>query len=295
VKRTTNASRDSLRLADFIAGHPRLVALTGAGISRGSGIPTYRDDSGNWLPAQPIRHQAFLDDVQTRQRYWTRSWYGWPIMKAAAPNPAHFALAELERRGAISLLITQNVDGLHRRAGSRRVVELHGRVDRVRCLTCDTPHSRDEVQQMLGAANRFPAAPPRARRPDGDMDIADALGDAMTLPLCRDCSGDLMPDVVFFGGSVPTERVRQCKDAVAEADALLVVGSSLMVYSGYRFCRLARDLGKPLAIANPGVTRADAFATLRLYEPAETLLAAAVARTASPGTPVSASGRDNPS
>lgn len=280
MNQTTDASRDSERLADFIAGHPRLVALTGAGISHDSGIPTYRDDSGAWTTAQPIRHQAFLDDAHTRRRYWARSWYGWPVMKAAAPNPAHRALAELERRGAISLLITQNVDGLHHRAGSQRVVDLHGRVDRVRCLACDTLHSRDEVQQMLDAANQWPAAPAQTRRPDGDMDVADALADAVSLPRCRDCSGDLKPDVVFFGGSVPIERVRQCKDAVANADALLVIGSSLMVYSGYRFCRLARELGKPLAIANPGVTRADALATLRLYQPAGPLLTAALARMA---------------
>lgn len=284
-----------MRLAEFIAGHPRLVVLTGAGISRDSGIPTYRDDSGNWLPAQPIQHQAFLDDAQTRRRYWARSWYGWPVMKAAAPNPAHFALAELERRGTISLLVTQNVDGLHRRAGSRRIVELHGRVDRVRCLACAAPHSRDEVQHMLAAANQWPAAPSQSQRPDGDMQVAGEPGHAIALPRCRDCSGDLMPDVVFFGGSVPPERVRKCKEAVAEADALLVVGSSLMVYSGYRFCRLARELGKPLAIANPGVTRADALATLRLYEPAGTLLAATLARTTANGAPFTAFGRGSPS
>lgn len=294
MNQTTDASRDSQRLADFIAGHPRLVALTGAGISRDSGIPTYRDDGGAWTTAQPIRHQAFLEDAQTRRRYWARSWYGWPVMKTAAPNPAHLALAELERRGAISLLITQNVDGLHQRAGSQRVVDLHGRVDRVRCLACDALHSRDEVQQMLGAANQWPAAPVQAQRPDGDMDVADALTAAVSLPTCRDCSGDLKPDVVFFGGNVPRERVRQCKDAVASADALLVIGSSLMVYSGYRFCRLARELGKPLAIVNPGVTRADALATLRLYRPAAPLLTEALHLGATGRAAASASGRDNP-
>ncbi|MGB1139815.1 MAG: NAD-dependent protein deacetylase [Halioglobus sp.] len=269
-------TQQSEQLAQFIAHHPRLVALTGAGISLDSGIPTYRDDSGTWLTSQPIRHQAFLDDPQIRKRYWARSWYGWPVIHAAAPNPAHLALAELERQGRLELLITQNVDGLHHRAGHQRVIDLHGLVDKVRCLECGATHSREEVQDALGAANTWPETPVQAPRPDGDMDIAGTFSDTLILPQCRDCSGDLMPDVVFFGGNVPRERVQHCKQAVADADALLVVGSSLMVYSGYRFCRLASQLGKPLAIANPGVTRADELATLRLHEPATTLLPAAV-------------------
>jgi len=159
-------------------------------------------------------------------------------------------------------------------------------VDTVRCLSCDAPHSRDEVQDALGAANAWPVKPVQALRPDGDMDIADTFSKHLALPQCRDCKGDLMPDVVFFGGNVPRERVQHCKQAVADADALLVVGSSLMVYSGYRFCRLASQLGKPLAIANPGVTRADELATLRLHEQATTLLPAAVSTLAgSPSLP----------
>lgn len=269
--------QDSDALARFFADNPRLLVLTGAGISLDSGIPTYRDQHGSWLHSSPIQEQAFLRDAHTRRRYWARSWYGWPVVRDAQPNAAHIALAQLERRGHIELLITQNVDGLHQRAGSRNVVDLHGRVDRVRCLKCAAVHSRDEVQQLLARENTWPPRPHHAARPDGDMDVSDDLLPGLQLPRCAHCAADLRPDVVFFGGTVPRSTVQQCHDALQRADALLVVGSSLMVFSGYRFCRRAQQLGKPVAIINPGVTRADAEAQVRLYSPAGPLLTQLVA------------------
>lgn len=263
---------DSDALARFLADNPRLLVLTGAGISLESGIPTYRDQRGNWLHASPIQEQAFLRDAHTRRRYWARSWYGWPVVRDAQPNAAHIALAQLERRGHIELLITQNVDGLHQRAGSRNVVDLHGRVDRVRCLACAAVHSRNDVQQLLARENTWPPRPQHSARPDGDMDVPDDLLPGLQLPRCSHCAADLRPDVVFFGGTVPASTVQDCHDALERSDALLVVGSSLKVFSGYRFCRRAHQIGKPVAIINPGVTRADALAQLRLYSSAGPLL-----------------------
>jgi NAD-dependent SIR2 family protein deacetylase len=268
--------QDAQTLARFLCAHPRLVVLTGAGVSSASGIPTYRDQLGNWQHRAPIQEQAFLRDAHTRRRYWARSWYGWPVMRDARPNAAHVALAQLEQRGHIELLITQNVDGLHQRAGSRNVVDLHGRVDRVRCLNCAAEHSRDSVQALLARHNHWPENAARAQRPDGDMDVADELCRLITLPRCHHCAGELKPDVVFYGGSVPLATVEACNDALAQCDALLAIGSSLMVFSAFRFCRRARQLGKPLAIINPGVTRADPIAELKLPVPAGPLLAQVV-------------------
>jgi NAD-dependent SIR2 family protein deacetylase len=268
---------DSNALAQFLAVNPRLLVLTGAGISLDSGIPTYRDQRGDWLYTTPIQEQAFLRDVHTRRRYWARSWYGWPVVRDARPNDAHKALAQMEQLGHIELLITQNVDGLHQRAGSRNVVDLHGRVDRVRCLACGAVHGRDDVQRQLERANAWPSRPQHSARPDGDMDVPEDLLQQVTLPLCPHCSGDLRPDVVFFGGSVPAATVQACLVALERSDALLVVGSSLTVFSGYRFCRRAQELGKPIAIINPGVTRADALAQVRVFAPAGPLLTRLVA------------------
>jgi NAD-dependent SIR2 family protein deacetylase len=259
-------------LANFLAEHPRLVILTGAGISAESGIPTYRDSSGTWLHRKPIQEQDFLRDEHTRRRYWARSWHGWPVIRDALPNPAHFALAQLEQQGRIELLITQNVDGLHQRAGSRKVIDLHGRVDRVRCLACAAVYARNNIQALLERDNQWSNPAQKTTRPDGDMDIPDELLLGLVLPQCQACAGDLMPDVVFFGGSVPTSRVSTCLDAVAQADALLVVGSSLKVFSGYRFCRQAHQLGKPIVIINPGATRADELAHIKLQSLASPLL-----------------------
>jgi NAD-dependent SIR2 family protein deacetylase len=258
-------------LAQFLVDHPRLMVLTGAGISSCSGIPTYRDEYGKWLSRSPIQSQDFHSDEQTRRRYWSRSWYGWPVIRDAQPNGAHLALAQLEKNGHVEQLVTQNVDRLHQKAGSRQVVDLHGRVDRVRCMGCAAEDSRESVQQAMASGNHWPSKESHRVRPDGDMEVGH-LGQDMVLPHCQSCGGDIMPDVTFFGGSVPRERVSKCLDALRRADGLLAIGTSFTVYSGYRFCRKASQWGKPIAIINPGLTRADELSQLHLQTKADPLL-----------------------
>ena len=262
------------RLLAFQAAAPRLLLLTGAGISAGSGIPTYRDAEGTWLRAAPITHQEFLRDPARRRRYWGRSAVGWPGVRDARPNAAHRALARLERAGAVAHLVTQNVDRLHQRAGSARVTDLHGRLDRVACLHCGRHDDREALQQRLLRDNPFLREGRGDARPDGDAELPDADIARLRVPACDSCGGVLMPDVVFFGGSIPAGRLTACREALAAADGLLVVGSSLQVYSGFRFCRDAAAAGKPIALLNPGRTRADDLAGLRLRSPAEDLLPA---------------------
>jgi len=262
-------------LATFLRDHPRIVVLTGAGISLGAGIPTYRDQLGVWRHAEPVKHQDFLAHHSKRQRYWARSHRGWPAVRNANPTPAHLALAELERRGHIDTVITQNVDRLHQRAGSKRVVDLHGRLDRVVCLNCEAVVSRDAVQAQLREKNP-PTEAVASARPDGDADLPRELESQFSVPRCIDCGGTVKPDVVFFGDNVPKARVKACMDAVDRSDALLAIGSSLQVFSGFRFCRRMTELGKPLAILNPGTTRADNLAQLKLVGDCQEVLAAIV-------------------
>lgn len=270
MKCSMSSARDSL-LA-FVCENPRLVVLTGAGISEGSGIPTYRDGNGTWLRNDPITHQDFTGCGRKRQRYWGRSLIGWPGVRDALPNAAHQSLAALEREGHVELLITQNVDRLHQRAGSGAVVDLHGRLDRVICLHCQSFSHREVMQQRLEISNPHLSGLSADVRPDGDADLSGEQVESVIVPECEDCQGTLMPDVVFFGGSVPRDRVALCTEAMARADALLVIGSSLRVFSGYRFCRAAAEAGKPVAIINPGITRGDPLATLKLSHPVEALL-----------------------
>ena len=252
------------QLRRWLARHERLFILTGAGISTASGIPDYRGPDGQWKRRAPITYQAFVRDAAMRARYWARSFVGWPAVAGARPNRAHGALVALERQGRVTMLVTQNVDGLHARAGQRAVIDLHGRIDQVVCLQCAARTSRADIQQQLAEAHPHWKKLRAAAAPDGDADLEpDALRD-FSPPVCRDCHGLLKPDVVFFGENVPRERVATAQDALASADAMLVVGSSLMVYSGYRFARLARDAGIPVAILTRGVTRADALADLKL-------------------------------
>ena len=251
-------------LTRFLEAHPRLVVLTGAGVSAASGIPTYRDAAGTWLRSSPIQHREFVSDEGQRKRYWARSISGWPVVRDARPNQAHDALSTLEKQGLIELLITQNVDRLHQRAGSRQVSDLHGRLDRVQCLDCASRYSRESIQRRLLQDNPHVMPGARTTLPDGDADVAPHVVESIMVPGCENCGGTLKPDVVFFGGSVAREKVEHCMSALERADALLVAGSSLQVWSGFRFCRRAGELGKPLAIINPGQTRADPLATLRV-------------------------------
>ncbi len=252
-------------LGDFLRSHPRLVVLGGAGLSEASGLPTYRDRNGTWQHRKPIQHRDFLRDHATRQRYWARSMLGWPAVREAQPNEAHRQLAVLEQAGHIELLITQNVDRLHQRAGSRQVLDLHGRLDRVRCLDCAAIIEREQLQGRLLALNPDLCAAPGTPRPDGDRDLPDTVLADFQVPGCSRCQGVLMPDVVFFGGTVPRARVDSAMEALRRADALLAIGTSLQVYSGYRFCRQAASLQMPIVVVNPGPTRADDLATLRLH------------------------------
>ena len=282
--------QEALALARFFRQHPRIVALTGAGISAASGIPTYRDNHGRWLHSEPIKHQEFVTEPARRKRYWARSMRGWPRVRDALPNQAHRALARLENAGHIGTVITQNVDRLHQRAGSRHVIDLHGRLDRVQCLDCGEFQCRNQLQEELTASNpagiRNVATP---ARPDGDADLTDTMIENVKVPECPECGGVLMPDVVFFGGTVPRQRVDTCMAAVEEADALLVIGSSLQVFSGFRFCRRAAQADKTIASLNPGMTRADDLATMKWQNDCGALLSR-VSQQLSPS-----SAPDNPS
>lgn len=252
------------RLAAFIREHPRLLVLTGAGVSTASGIPGYRDENGDWKTRQPIQGPAFRQDEQTRKRYWSRSIIGWRHFSNAMPNAAHLALADLERLGHIHHLVTQNVDGLHQQAGSRQVTDLHGRLDRVICLDCNKIILRSELQLRLEACNPGIAGLQAAQAPDGDALLENVDFSQVELVNCDECGGILKPDVVFYGENVPTERVRFSLDMLYQSDALLVVGSSLMVFSGFRFCREALRLGLPIGAINLGRTRADDMLQIKI-------------------------------
>lgn len=259
----TPSTADLGPLLDLLRGR-RLAVLTGAGCSTESGIPDYRGPETARRARNPVQFKAFVSDPEARRRYWARSVVGWPRFRAARPNLGHAALAALERAGAALGLITQNVDRLHHAAGSRRVVELHGALHEARCLTCGARERRDDVQARLLEAN--PGYDVRAAElaPDGDAELPQALIDGFQVVGCLACGGDLKPDVVFFGEVVP-RAVREAGQALLrEAEALLVVGSSLTVFSGYRFVREARELGRPVAIVNLGPTRGDGDAQLRV-------------------------------
>lgn len=268
-------------LVGFVSRSRRLVVLTGAGCSTDSGIPDYRDGDGAWKVRQPMTFAQFTGSERARRRYWAGSIVGWRRIAAARPNPAHRALAELEASGRVHHLITQNVDALHQRAGSRRVTDLHGRLDRVRCLGCGGEFPRQRFQHELEESNPAWARRPAGIAPDGDaaVDPEDPLS-GFRVASCPACGGVLKPDVVFFGESVPRERVGRCFARLGEADALLVVGSSLMVWSGYRFVKAALGSAVPVAAVNLGSTRADAELSLKVRAPAATVLSLLVDRLA---------------
>lgn len=263
----------STGLPEFIARHNRLFVLTGAGVSTNSGLPDYRDAAGQWKRAQPMTYQLFMGGVAARQRYWARSMIGWRRFGAAGPNNAHRALARLEAAQKCELLLTQNVDRLHQAAGSSKVIDLHGRLDLVRCMGCERRFPRAAFQDALEAQNPAWVGLEAAHGPDGDADFESADFSTFTVPPCPACGGVLKPDVVFFGENVPPEKVAAAMAHLALADAVLVVGSSLMVYSGFRFVREAALAGKPVAAVNLGRTRADDFLSLKLEQSCEEALA----------------------
>jgi NAD-dependent deacetylase sirtuin 4 len=237
-----------------------VVVLAGAGMSTDSGIPDYRSPGSK--PRRPIQGPEFVRDPSMRARYWARSMLGYPTMSRCAPNAAHRALAALERSGHVAGVITQNVDRLHQAAGTERVLELHGALAEVRCLACGAREGRAELQQRLVAMNPGFAVAPAQALPDGDAELEPVEG--FVVPACRACGGVLKPDVVFFGENVARPLVDEAFSWVTGARALLVLGSSLAVFSGYRFVRHAAGLGLPVAIVNRGVTRGDPHARFRL-------------------------------
>lgn len=263
-------------LSDLVAllGGRRLVALTGAGMSTESGIPDYRGPTSK--PRNPIQHRDFLRDERVRRRYWARSFVGWPRMSAAKPNPAHYGLAALESRGLVQSVITQNVDRLHRAAGSKRVIELHGAIAEVLCLSCGAHEARSDLQVRLSELNpeRRSDADEARSAPDGDADLDPHWIEDFCVASCLRCSGVLKPDVVFFGDNVARPIVEAAFGLVEEAEAMLVLGTSLTVYSGYRFVRRAHELKKPIVIINAGSTRADPLASLCVDERLGTILPA---------------------
>lgn len=259
-------SDEALRpLAELLAGR-RTVALVGAGMSTESGIPDYRGPETARRARNPIQGRQFTSSPAIRARYWARSALGWPRVAVARPNAAHLALAALEQRGLVTGVITQNVDGLHQIAGSRAVVELHGALARVRCLGCGEFEARAAMQERLVSHNPgWPGweAPAISLAPDGDADLEAACG-AFRVPGCRACDGVLKPDVVFFGENVGPKTVEAAFALFDAAEVLLVLGSSLTVFSGFRFVRRAAEHRMPVAILNIGPTRGDELAAIRI-------------------------------
>nr|CAA9321948.1 MAG: NAD-dependent protein deacetylase of SIR2 family [uncultured Nocardioidaceae bacterium] len=263
----------------MLAGR-RAVVLTGAGVSTDSGIPDYR---GPGSPARtPMTYDVFRSGSQAQQRYWSRAFTGWQHMGGAEPNDGHRALVELERLGAVRGVITQNVDGLHTRAGSERVIDLHGRIDEVVCLDCADVTPRARLQQRLAALNPTYASADTSDveiAPDGDALVGER-GD-FVVAACERCGGRLKPHVVFFGENVPKPRVARAIAEVDAAEALLVLGSSLTVMSGLRFVRQAAKAGTPVVIVNRGATRGDDLADVKLEAGCTQTLQALVAATRS--------------
>jgi len=258
--------RAARTLAAWFADKSNVVVLTGAGLSTDSGIPDYRGRDGSYRKGHtPVSHDEFLRDSAARTRYWARALVGYGAFRDARPNAAHAALAALEARGTVRAVITQNVDGLHEAAGSTAVIPLHGRGYRVRCVACGAESCRGAYHEALAAANpgfdlearREDAEAFKALRPDADADVADFSGFDTVVPCARCGGGTVKPDVTFFGDNVPRARVDACHAALDGADGLLCAGTSLAVYSAFRFVRAASGAGIPICVLNRGRTRAD--------------------------------------
>lgn len=260
----------------------RIAVLTGAGISTESGIPDYRGPQGSMRTRRPIRYSQFISDPKGRRSYWARSAVGWPRAAAAAPNPGHFALARLEEKGLLTSIITQNVDGLHQQAGSRFVIELHGTLSVVICLGCGAREARASVQRRIEELN-----PGWERRsfelaPDGDAELPRSVVEEFQIPACSKCGGIIKPNVVFFGENVPKQTVEAAYEVVENAEALLVAGTSLAVYSGLRFLDRAAKLGLPAVVVNMGEVRGAHLAAIHVEAPLGKTLPALVDRLIQP-------------
>jgi NAD-dependent SIR2 family protein deacetylase len=256
----------------------RVLMLTGAGCSTESGIPDYRGPTAPRRSRAPLQYKEFMGSAAVRQRYWARSTLGWPSMDRAEPNAAHHAIAALERDGLLTALITQNVDRLHHKAGSRAVIELHGALAEVKCLGCAALEPRTELQSRLLDANPGWLSAVAELAPDGDAELPQQVTTAFRVVDCQRCGGVLKPDVVFFGENVARPIVERAYAEVEAAEALLVVGSSLTVFSGFRFVKRAAERKKPVAIVNLGASRGDALAEVRVEARAGELLPALITR-----------------
>ena len=259
-------------IISLLTSQQNWLMLTGAGVSAESGVPTYRDRKGVWQRLPPVTHQAFMADHHARQRFWARNMVGWRHMVDAQPNRAHRALVALEELGLAHYLVTQNVDGLHQRAGSQRVIDLHGRVDTVSCMNCGLKYPRAPLQIWLEQHNPDYSKLSGTIAPDGDADIDYLDFSQLQVPDCQHCGGILKPDAVFYGDSVSKEKVQFAEQQLRQSRGLLVLGSSLAVYSGYRFCLWAQEQDKPIVILNDGETRADHLATAKAEGSCATVL-----------------------
>jgi len=259
------------RLVDLLRGRS-ITVLSGAGLSTESGIPDYRGPTGSLRTRRPIQYREFTGSAEARRRYWARNTIGWPRMKDVGPNAGHYALARLQTAGAVTSIITQNVDGLHQAAGAMDVIELHGSLAQVVCLECGRTEHRDALQDRLLAANPSWLSLTAEIAPDGDAELPRELASSFSVPTCSRCGGVLKPDLVFFGENVPRPRVEAAASAVDAAELLWVIGSSLTVWSGFRFVKRAAEAGTPVVITNMGETRGDPLATLRIDAPLGRLL-----------------------
>ncbi|MCH2456045.1 MAG: NAD-dependent protein deacetylase [Idiomarina sp.] len=264
-------SENRKTLQHFLEQNKPVTVLTGAGLSTASGIPDYRDSNGNWKSAPPMQHRDFMTNELLRKRYWARALHGWPVLYNAQPNASHLALAKMQKEGLIGTIITQNVDGLHQRAGATDVINLHGYANDMICMGCGAQSPRLEMHERCLALNPEFAEMDASALPDGDADIETDFS-AFQIADCLNCGGILKPDVVYFGDTVPKTRVAEAKQALAESEGLLVIGSSLMVFSGYRFARQAAKNNQPIAILTRGKTRADDLATFKIDEDIESVL-----------------------
>jgi len=253
-----------------------VLILSGAGLSTESGIPDYRGPTGLARRSSPMTYQAFTGSAAARRRYWARSYLGWRHIARAVPNPGHRAVAELSRRGLLTGIITQNVDGLHQAAGASEVTELHGSLHRVLCLSCGQRTSRTDLDRRLAAVNPGWDEAAAAINPDGDAVLAAEATESFQVVDCSACQGVLKPDVVFFGENVPGPRTEACYALVERSSALVVLGSSLTVMSGFRYVRHAAKLPRPVVIVNQGTTRGDPYATATLDAPLGPTLSALV-------------------
>ncbi len=259
-------------LADLLRLNPRFTVLTGAGCSTESGLPAYRDEDGEWKHSKPMQHQDFMGQESRRKFYWARSMLAWPTFKQAKPSRAHSAIRELVEQQYCGQVITQNVDRLHQIAGVSDALDLHGRLDQVRCMGCQQLSCRDSLQSILTSLNSNFQASKKALKPDGDVDIETDLLNSFKVPNCEQCGGVLKPNVVFFGDVLDPEVVKQASSAIDTSPGLLVVGSSLMVYSGLRYVKQAIVQQKPVVIINQGLTRGDELCTLKIEREAGEVL-----------------------